>query len=117
MLAVVLTGGVALFATAVIVPNSFGAPERARRARAMADLRDIGRQLDAGATPELRDDPWGAKYVVRQTSGGYSIISFGECSEPDVPPGQSYPEGPTRSPECDLVYSDGRFTRYPVPGS
>jgi hypothetical protein len=108
-----LTGGVALFATAVVVPNSFGAPERARRARAMADMREIGRQLEAGATPRLRDDPWGAKYVVRSTSGRYSVISFGECSEADVPLSQSCPDGPTASPECDLVYSNGRFARYP----
>lgn len=102
-----------LLAVSILLPGTFGAIHRGKRLKAMADMRAIGRSLEAGSIPSARVDPWGAPYVVDQRSDGYRIVSYGECSQPDVPPGSAYPEGVTSLYEADLVYSDGVFLRYP----
>ena len=106
-------GVVSMFAALIVVPNTLGAIQRAARVKAMADMREIGRKLDTGVTPELTLDPWGTPYLIEATSTGYTIISRGECGEVDDPPWSSFPDGPTSSPESDLVFSNGRFLRYP----
>ena len=108
-----LVGVVALFAMLVVVPNTTGAIQRGRRVKTMADMREIGRQIESGITPSPAADPWGGQYIVTYTAGGYTIVSYGECGEPDIPPGQSYSEVPTGSATDDLVYSNGHFVRWP----
>jgi hypothetical protein len=109
----VLVGAVSLFAMLIVVPNTTGAIQRGRRVKTMADMRELARQIEAGATPATTNDPWGNAYVTTIAAGGYTIVSYGQCGEPDIPQGQAYPEGPINSADCDVVYSNGKFLRYP----
>ena len=112
--AFLVVGIASLLVTLVIIPNTFGAIDRSRQKRAIADIRSIGQQLASGERIPPIDDPWGHPYIAQQSSDHYSVISWGECSEPDFPDGTPYPNGPTESPDCDIVFSDGTFVRYPL---
>jgi hypothetical protein len=107
------TGFGSLVIFAILVPGGRPVPHRARVAVAMEHMRKLGRQLEAGQQISRATDPWGDPYVVYTTSSGYTVISYGECGQPDVPPGETYSVGPTASREADLVYTNGEFVRYP----
>ena len=108
-----LTGGVILVVSALVLPNYFSVIARWKRQAAMRDLGAIGAEIVAGRDPGVRKDPWGNPYVTQKGAGGYTVISYGLCGEPDVPPGEAYTPGVTRSPKDDLVFSNGIFVRYP----
>jgi len=95
-----------------IIPGGRGVPQRARAAVAMSQMRAIAGQLHAGRPTGLID-PWCHPYEIAASPSGYTVISYGQDGVRDVPLGEPYPNGPATSYTNDLVFTAGRFTRYP----
>jgi hypothetical protein len=108
-----VTAAIALWLLFLLMPNIHPVPQRAKAAVAMAQMREIGRQIEAGVTPHESLDPWCHPYDIESSPNGYVVISYGQGGNRDIPPGRSYPQGPTSSYENDIVFSAGHFTRYP----
>ena len=126
---------------AIAIVNYFSAVARARQKRTMADIRSIalaweerasetrtyttaGFSFPAAATyDQLRDalvptyikglpqvDAWGHPYEFGAVDSVYGIRSPGRDG---VYEGTTYVAGETDNPDCDIVYSNGNFVRYP----
>lgn len=101
-------------ACSVADDNLLGAIDRGKQKYTMNDMRAIGRAIEAGHPVQGRVDAWGTKYLVQQVGSSYTIVSFGDCGEPDVSPGTKYASGATNLFKDDIVFADGHFVRYPA---
>ena len=106
----------------IALSDLFGAVNRSKQKRAMAQLRLLGQQYEqrrqAGqlrtSPPVGPLDPWGHPIVVATTAQRYVLVSCGECGGP--PERQNlfaYSAGPTTDFTSDIVFSDGVFVAYP----
>jgi hypothetical protein len=124
-----------LFGWLVSGPSYFGAINRARQKRTMADMRDIAIQLDAyrsqhGEYPEAESlsellgildwesgmplrDGWNTPFVFQSNRASYYLVSYTLCGRPECPSTDSYEPGPPGGYEPDIVVVDGAFVRYP----
>ncbi|HEX6097808.1 MAG TPA: prepilin-type N-terminal cleavage/methylation domain-containing protein [Thermoanaerobaculia bacterium] len=126
----------------IAIANYMGAVTRARQKRTMADIRNIataweGRNAEKGsyapgftypATAVTYDDVegalspdymknvpkvdgWGRPYEFAFEGSVYAIRSAGRDG---LFEGADYEPAATSSPDCDLVYSNGRFVTWPA---
>lgn len=126
----------------IAIANYMGAVTRARQKRTMADIRNIataweGRNaekgsyapgftypatavtydvLDASLSPNYmknvpKIDGWGRPYEFAAEERVYSIRSAGRDG---IYEGTDYESVATDSPDCDIVYSNGRFVTWPA---
>jgi len=127
----------------IAVANYLSALSRARQKRTMADIRTIAQawetrnsekgsyspagftfptgpvtftQLETALTPSyLRElpvaDGWGLPLEFAYEDGVYAIRSAGRDG---IFQGTDYLEAEFDSPDCDIVYSNGRFVSYPA---
>ncbi|MFC2172633.1 type II secretion system protein GspG [Acidobacteriota bacterium] len=122
---------------AIAIPNLLKAMNRGKQKRTMSDIRTIGvsvesYSVDNDLPPQSvsqiilaniqghleptfikilpAQDAWKAQFVYRAKNKEYSLRSFGKdgVSEGEVGPGE------TRNYNCDIIFSDGQFVRYPV---
>ena len=128
---------------AIAIANYLNAIARARQKRTMSDMRTIAQawetrnsekgsyspagftfptgpvtfvELETALTPNyLRDlpqrDGWGYPLEFAIEDGVYAIRSAGRDGTYE---GTDYNEAEFASPDCDIVYSNGRFVRYPA---
>jgi type II secretory pathway pseudopilin PulG len=130
--------GIAGILAAIAIPNLLTAMQRAKQKRTMADIRSLATSLESYAvdnndkypvaarvedlSPVLepkyatrlpRRDAWEHELRYVTWTGGYAISSGGsdgvfEHTSPD-----EYTKGTTQDFDCDLVYANGEFIRYP----
>lgn len=128
---------------AIAIANYLNAVARARQKRTMADIRTIAQAweqrnsekgsytaagftyptttvaydtLQEALTPNYmksvpKSDGWGRPLEFAANGRVYAIRSPGRDGEYE---GTAYVPGETDSPDCDIVYSNGRFVRYPA---
>jgi type II secretion system protein G len=128
---------------AIAIANYLSAIARARQKRTMSDIRTIAQawetrnsekgsystagftfptgpvtytQLETALTPNyLRDIPqvdgWGQPFEFAFENEVYAIRSAGRDG---IFEGTDYLESEFDSPDCDIVYSNGRFVSYPA---
>ena len=128
---------------AIAIANYLNAVARARQKRTMADIRTIAQaweqrnaekgsytaagfsvptavipfdSLEQDLTPNYirimpKVDGWGRPFEFAATGRVYSIRSPGRDGTYE---GTTYVEGEGDDPDCDIVYSNGRFVRYPA---
>jgi len=119
-----------------ILPNMTGAIDRGRQKRTMADMRTVGMALadyrdSHGVYPQMNDprelqqeltgylralpthDGWHNPFVFHMSSTSYTLVSWGKCGQPDIPSSLECPPGTTADFRADIVYSDGKFARWP----
>jgi general secretion pathway protein G len=127
---------------AIAIVNFLNAVARAKQKRTMADMRTIalaweeraseartyttaGFSFPASATYDQltsalvpaytkhlpRNDGWGNPLEFGAVDNVYAIRSPGRDG---VFEGTSYAAGETDNPDCDIVYSNGNFVRYPA---
>jgi general secretion pathway protein G len=127
----------------IAIANYLSALHRARQKRTMSDIRTIAQawetrnsekgsyspagftfptgpvtfsELESALTPGyLRDVPqadgWGKPWEFAFEEGVYAIRSAGRDG---IFEGTDYAEAEFSSPDCDIVYSNGRFVSYPA---
>lgn len=125
MLAVPIAGIVA----AIFIPNYLTALQRARQKRTMADMRDIGRAIEAerqgrGAYPETftpsTNDGWGRPFIYQclgRDDGqcvSYGVASAGSDGQLEHDSLGQYEAGEELNFNADIVYVDGRFVQSPM---
>jgi type II secretion system protein G len=128
---------------AIAIANYLNAIQRAKQKRTMVDIRTIAtaweqhnaekgsysaagftypatpmsfESLEESLTPNYikivpRLDGWGRSLEFAATGRVYAIRSSGRDGTYE---GTDYEEAETDSPDCDIVYSNGRFVRYPA---
>jgi len=116
-------------------PEMFGAIERGRQKRTMADMKSIAAELDDyhsrnGTYPlspslsQLKSvldpqtsvpvrDGWGQPYYFQSNAAGYTLVSRSRCGRPEVADSSDYQKGETIELEADIVIVNGRFFRHP----
>jgi hypothetical protein len=97
----------------ITASNLFGAIDRGKQKYTMARMQEIARAIEAGRSAEHPADGWGTPFLIERSGTSYTIVSFGDCGEPDIPRGAKYSGGTTIRFSDDIVFSDGRFIRYP----
>ena len=127
----------------IAIANYLSAMQRAKQKRTMSDIRTIATawetrnsekgsyspagftfptgpvtfaELETALTPNyLKDIPpvdgWGKAFEFSFEEGVYAIRSSGRDG---VFEGTDYAEAEFSSPDCDIVYSNGRFVTYPA---
>ena len=127
---------------AIAIANYLNALTRARQKRTMTDMRTIATawesraaesdsysaagftfpsgvitydRLHATLTPAFvktlpKLDAWGREFQFAAEGKVYAIRSPGRDG---IFEGPSYSAEPTKSPDCDIVYSNGNFVRFP----
>ena len=127
----------------IAVANYLSAMQRARQKRTMSDMRTIAQawetrnsengsyspagftfptgpvtypQLEGALTPNYlqeipQGDGWGTPLEFAYEDGVYAIRSAGRDG---IFEGTNYVEDEFSSPDCDIVYSNGRFVSYPA---
>ena len=131
------------FLAAIAIPNLLTAMARSKQKRTMADMRTIATAWEARATDTNKysaagactipsttatptdmgtmlsptyikvlppKDGWNTGWEYRVSAQSYGVISYGKDS---VTEGGTYSCGPTTNFDCDIVYSEGSFLRYP----
>ena len=128
---------------AIAIPNLLNAINRGRQKRTMADIRTIGTAIEAYAVdnssyPSLsgaptigaaggmylhveptyvkrapRADGWNFDMVGVSTLTGYSVGGAGRDKTFQSATLAHATLGTTQNMDCDIVYSNGRFTLYP----
>ena len=125
---------------AIAIPNLLTAMQRSRQKRTMADMRTIATAWEARATdtnaynaagitwPATASnvsviegwlaptyikkvpvyDGWGASFEVGYSQLSYAIESLGADSTDEADSA-----GPTGNFDCDIVFSEGNFIKYP----
>ena len=128
---------------AIAIMNYFGAIARARQKRTISDIRTIAQawearnsekgsystagftfptgpvtftQIESALTPNYirtvpEVDGWGQPFEFAYENEVYAIRSAGRDGIFD---GTDYSEAEFDSPDCDIVYSNGRFVSYPA---
>lgn len=128
---------------AIAIMNYFSAIARARQKRTMSDIRTIAQawetrnsekgsystagftfptgpvtftQIETALTPNyIRSVPevdgWGQPFEFAYENEVYAIRSAGRDG---IFEGSDYAENEFDSPDCDIVYSNGRFVSYPA---
>jgi type II secretion system protein G len=128
---------------AIAIANYLNAVQRAKQKRTMSDIRNIAlaweqRNAEKGSytasgftyptatityetiqealTPTYirtlpERDGWGHTLEFAATGRVYAIRSAGRDGSYE---GTNYVEGEGNDPDCDIVYSNGRFVRYPA---
>ena len=97
----------------ITASNLFGAIDRGEQKYTMAGIQEIARAIEAGRPVERPVDGWGTPLLIERNGTSYTIVSFGDCGEPDIPRGAKYSEGTTVRFSDDIVFADGQFIRYP----
>jgi general secretion pathway protein G len=128
---------------AIAIPNLLTAMARSKQKRTMADMRTIATAWEARATDTNKysaagacsipsttattaamgtmlsptyikvlppNDGWNTGWEYRVSAQSYGVISYGKDSAKE---GATYACGPTTNFDCDIVYSEGSFLRYP----
>ena len=116
---------------AIALPNmDLGTEDRWRQKRTMADFRWMAQEIDeyksrTGRYPIAKSplelarligkrlpttDAWGNPLRVTAGPGGYRVVSYGVCGEPDSPP----TKGVLKDPHGDLILENGTFITYPM---
>jgi len=108
-----VVGMVSLTGCGIAVPNLLGTIDVGMQRYTMAQMRQIAKEIEEGRSVEGRSDGWGTPYLIRRDGAGYTVVSFGNCGDPDVPNGSEYPVGPTTGFDADIVLANGQFIRYP----
>ncbi len=119
----------------MIGPSLGGAAEFGKLKRTVADIRGISTTVEAyrarvgscpvansieelietlGKHPMPQHDGWGREFVVTSAQDSYQIVSYGQCSEPDVTSGGDYARQKTSRFSADIVMRDGEFIQRPV---
>ena len=116
---------------AVSGPNLFGALDRGRQKRSIADMRawfqllaeyhehhgaypeadsiqDLAAALDARNLPET--DAWRNPFVAVSSPSSYTIISCGQCGQLD----DNSQDRPTWEASIDIVMTNGKFVQHPL---
>lgn len=108
----------------------FGSLDRSRQKRTMADIRTLEYELENlrsenGAYPNLKTvtdlqrttkrrtpttDGWGNAFELTSNSREYTVVSRGLCGQPD----RLLDPGEFNDVHGDIVFTNGRFSRYPV---
>jgi len=121
--------------TFVYAPAHLGAVQRGRQQRTMNDMRRIGRLVEEyrrrrGTYPTAegvnalvdalgnppgfpRRDGWGHPWRLSVRANSYTIASFGRCGQPDPISAGGPRTGTASSSGADIVFSNGRFIRWP----
>ncbi len=126
---------------AIAIPNLLTAMQRSRQKRTMADMRTIATAWEARATdtnsysaagltwPTTSSavtviegwlaptyikkvpvyDGWTGTFQIGYTALSYAIESYGADSTNDA----SDTAGPTGNFDCDIIFSEGNFIKYP----
>lgn len=97
----------------VAADSLFGAIDRGKQTYTMARMRELAAAIEEGRQVGKPVDGWGTPFLIEQSGTSITIVSFGDCGEPDIPNGAKYQEGTTYRSRDDIVFSDGRFIRYP----
>lgn len=126
---------------AIAIINYLSSLERARQKRTMADIRSIAQAWEShgsekgsygtagltfptavthddlltALTPTYmrsipKVDGWGRPLQFGAEGRLYAIRSSGRDGKYE---GDDYEDGPGENPDCDIVYSNGNFVRYP----
>lgn len=125
---------------AIAIPNLLTAMQRSKQKRTMADMRTVVVSLEAygvdhpnenypegtevsALVPHLVPtylkalptmDGWGTGMRYRPLDNrGFAIISAGADKKFEVDSPEEYGQGPTNHFDCDIVYANGAFQRYP----
>jgi len=80
-----VTAAIALWLLFMLMPNIHPVPQRAKAAVAMAQMREIGRQIEAGVTPYQSLDSWCHPYEIESSPKGYVVISYGQGGDRTSP--------------------------------
>jgi len=102
-----------LAACGITITNLTDNLDVGKQLHTMAEMRQIAKEIEHGRSVEERRDGWGTPYLIRRDVAGYTIVSFGDCGNPDVPVGSEYSAGPTTGFKADIVFANGQFIRYP----
>ncbi len=127
--------GLSWFAGMFMVgPSLGGSAEFGKLKRTVADIRGISTAVEeyrarVGSYPvtssiegliETLDkrpmpqrDGWGRKFVVSSGQDSYHIVSYGQCSEPDVTSVGDYARQKTSRFSADIVIRNGVFVQRP----
>lgn len=126
---------------AIAIMNYLGSVERARQKRTMADIRSIAQawessnsekgsygvagfsfptavtheDLTTALAPTYmrtipKSDGWGRPLQFGAVGKVYGIRSSGRDGKYET---DTYDQGAGQNPDCDIVYSNGNFVRYP----
>jgi len=130
--------GIAGILAAIAIPNLLTALQRSRQKRTVADIRSLATALESYAADNNEKYPVAArvedlspilepKYVTRVPTrdgwdhelryvtwvGGYAISSGGGDGVFEHTSPAEYTKEATQDFDCDIVYSNGEFVRYP----
>ncbi|MHB0972133.1 MAG: zinc-ribbon domain-containing protein [Thermoanaerobaculia bacterium] len=120
---------------AIAIPNLLTAMQRAKQKRTMADMRSIALEIDRFATdnnqlPQADDiqglkttvatyanivtsDGWASEMRYGTDGTNYWLISAGKDAMYETDDPRMYGEGATTNFDCDIVFVNGQFVRYP----
>lgn len=120
---------------AIAIPNFLSAVQRSRQKQVVADLRRVAIAIesyraDRGVCPAGRSsaelvaalpgaaavgglDPWGHPYRYESDGAGFVLASSGKDGRFEAVELRGYAPGATTYFDCDIVYVDNGFLRYP----
>jgi general secretion pathway protein G len=120
---------------AIAIPNLLTAMQRSKQKRTMADMRTIAvtveqYALDNKRYPEASDiealkpqvaqyanivsnDGWASQMRYGTDGANYWLISAGKDAVYETDDPRMYGEGATTNFDCDIVFVNGQFVRYP----
>lgn len=113
---------------AIAIPNFLTAMQRSKQKRTMAEIRSVATDVERQAStsgsypktlPSSQKDGWGKELRYEclgegdRPCSGYAITSGGKDMQFEHDSAQQYAPGATDMFDCDILFANGSFVRYP----